>query len=189
MAYTNKVKIEQYKKAFPTRLRNLMEEKGISQAELARLMQESGAKITPQAIGAYCRGETMPRLEYAQIIADCFNVSLDYLSGHSEVQSKNETIQSINEETGLSSNAIATLKTEKMVGDTDITHFISYLIGCKDLSRMISIIKKHNQAIIANDKTWVDFEEFQEEIDLAGVCKVMATDIFWEIAKNYKEEG
>ena len=77
----------------------------------------------------------------------------------------------------------------ELIGDADIVNFISYLIVNKNLPRMISMIKKYNQTIISHDKALVDFEEFQEEIDLSEVCKVMATDIFWEIVKNYREEG
>ena len=105
MAYTSKVNSEKYNSPFPTRLRDLIDRKGCTQKALAEHLG-----ITSQAIGAYCRGETKPTLEYAQAIADYFSVSLDYLSGRSEISSRDDNLHISHNATGLSESALNRLK-------------------------------------------------------------------------------
>ena len=105
MAYTNKVNSEKYNSPFPTRLRHLIDQKGCTQKALAEHLG-----ITSQAIGAYCRGETKPTLESAQAIADYFSVSLDYLSGHTDISSRDDNLHISHNTTGISESAIECLQ-------------------------------------------------------------------------------
>lgn len=105
MAYKSKVDAKKYKNIFPTRLREIMESHNCTTKELAE-----NIKVTPQAVGAYCRGETMPKLEFAQAIADYFKISLDYLSGSTDVAGREENIHITHQTTGLSELAIQKLQ-------------------------------------------------------------------------------
>mgnify|MGYP001020343360 CR=1 FL=1 len=125
MAYTSKVDTAKYAAIFPSRLRDLMDQ----HKEITISVIASKLGISTAAVGAYKRGETMPKLEYAQALADCFNVSLDYLTGRSDIPSRNETLQAVGAYTGLWEQAITTLHIEQYIGERDLQDFISYLIS------------------------------------------------------------
>ena len=63
---------------FNKRLKFLREDSGLSQSELAKLIQ-----ISKSSINMYERGEREPKFETLEIIADYFNVSIGYLLGQS----------------------------------------------------------------------------------------------------------
>lgn len=65
-----------YNKPFPAALRALMEDRNISQKDLADLLGK-----TRQAVSLYCIGESAPDLEALVKIAQFFNTSTDYLLG------------------------------------------------------------------------------------------------------------
>lgn len=66
---------------FGERLRELRKDKGLSQVQLAKLLEN---KITKTAIGLWELNQRTPNLEAAAILAQFFNVSLDYLAGLTE---------------------------------------------------------------------------------------------------------
>lgn len=63
----------------PIRLKELREEKGLKQAELAELMG-----IVERQYQRYERGEGEPKLAGWILLADFFDVSMDYLIGRSD---------------------------------------------------------------------------------------------------------
>ena len=58
------------------RLKSIMDERGVSQNELAR---RTG--LSPQSIGLYCRGDGGMTLGTAARVADALGVSIDTLAG------------------------------------------------------------------------------------------------------------
>lgn len=69
-------------KQFGRRLRKLRQEKGLSQADLARL-----AKIHPMQVGKYERGEGFPAVESLLGLSRAFGVTIDFLlTGQDEPQ-------------------------------------------------------------------------------------------------------
>lgn len=68
---------------FDKRLKSLREESDLSQAELARLIQ-----VSKSSINMYERGEREPKFETLEIIADYFNVDMDYLLGTSDIRNR-----------------------------------------------------------------------------------------------------
>ncbi len=68
---------------FGNRLRELRNEKGLSQSELAKQI-----RISKSAVNMYERGEREPNFETLEIIADYFNVDLDYLLGKTECKNR-----------------------------------------------------------------------------------------------------
>ena len=81
----NELKEQQdnYNKAFPSVLRELMKERKTTQAELASYLSK-----TRQSITYYCDGSSSPDWETLVKIATFFNVSADYLLGLSGEPSK-----------------------------------------------------------------------------------------------------
>ena len=61
---------------FPDRLRKLREKRGLSRRIVADL-----CGISKSALCRFERGERIPDLETAAVLADFFFVSLDYLAG------------------------------------------------------------------------------------------------------------
>jgi len=61
------------------RLLELRENKGISNRVLADLLN-----VQMRVVQRYIKGETTPPLEKVIILADFFNVSLDYICGRSD---------------------------------------------------------------------------------------------------------
>lgn len=68
---------------FAGRLKQLRAESGLSQSALA-----SQLRITKSRLNMYERGEREPSFEMQEVIADYFNVDMDYLLGKSEYRSK-----------------------------------------------------------------------------------------------------
>ncbi|MCK9444998.1 MAG: helix-turn-helix domain-containing protein [Tissierellaceae bacterium] len=61
---------------FAQRLKELREEAGLTQDELAKKLN-----LTQSTIAYYENGKKMPTMENAKILAQIFNISLDYLFG------------------------------------------------------------------------------------------------------------
>lgn len=61
---------------FPKRLQSLREKRGLSRRTVAEL-----CGISKSALCRFERGERVPDLETAAVLADFFFVSLDYLAG------------------------------------------------------------------------------------------------------------
>lgn len=68
---------------FDKRLKSLREESGLSQSELAKLVQ-----ISKSSINMYERGEREPKFETLEILADYFNVDMNYLLGTSDIRNR-----------------------------------------------------------------------------------------------------
>lgn len=74
------------KEAFSERLKELLEDKDVSQARLAKAME-----TTPQAISSYVKGKTTPDYDMLCSIAEYFGVTTDYLLGVSHTLSDEES--------------------------------------------------------------------------------------------------
>ena len=68
---------------FPQRLKELREGLKLTQAELAKRVQ-----MSPGAIGNYESGARTPRLDDLEMLADYFNVPMDYLVGRTNERPK-----------------------------------------------------------------------------------------------------
>lgn len=104
--------VENYEKPFPKQLKKLMEDRKVTQTELAIAFKEKGLTVTRQTISSYANGETTPDIERFKFIADYFGVSYDYMLGESEVIERDNI--DINNRTGLSDNAIEYLNKIKL---------------------------------------------------------------------------
>lgn len=85
---------------FPSQLRELREESGLSQAGLS---QKLG--VSKSTIGLWETGDTLPDAKAIRDIADYFNVSSDYLLGRTNVKTSNMDLRRACEFFGLSEEA------------------------------------------------------------------------------------
>ena len=72
---------------FCDRFRQLRNQKGLTQMELSKLL-----KISKSSVNMYERGEREPSLETLELIADIFNVDMDYLLGKSDCPNRTSSI-------------------------------------------------------------------------------------------------
>ena len=105
---------------FSYRLKQLRENLGITQSELAKMLN-----LTQSTIAYYENGRKMPTLENAIIITKLFNTSLDYLVGVSNCK----TIENINENQATYCSNILFDDIKKLSPDNlkDLEDFIEFL--------------------------------------------------------------
>lgn len=170
---------EKYNSPFAANLRDLIAQKGTTITALAKVLG-----ISRQAVSQYADGTGQPNVDKLAMISDFFEVSSDYLVGLSPIQTRNETIQGINSETGLWEDSIALLMTEKRCGDYEISDFISYLVKNSDFPKLVSAVKQKNdysESAVCS----LDMDGDNHEILMGSLWKVIITDLFWGIAKGY----
>lgn len=90
---------------FPSRLRQLRNKKGESQATLAKELM-----VTKSTISLYETGDNVPDARTIRRMAEHFDVSADYLLGLSESETNDKDMQFVGDYIGLSSEAIDTLR-------------------------------------------------------------------------------
>lgn len=99
------------------RFKILRESMGLSQLELGEKLG-----VTQQSVFAWERGETVPRLQTAVILADLYGVSIDYLLGHDDQNEKEPTV----DDDGLRAMA---LKRVKALSDPALGRVMDFLDG------------------------------------------------------------
>lgn len=96
---------ESYYDRLPTNLRTLLKE---THTTITSLAKELG--ITRQAVGQYCDGSGQPNAEKLTIIAQHFNVSVDWLLGLTPVRDRSMELSGAAEYIGLSADNVAHLR-------------------------------------------------------------------------------
>lgn len=92
---------------FPSRLRSLMDEKKVTQAELAKI-----CGVQRQSVAQWREGNTRPEILSLGKIAEFFGVSSDYLIGLTDNKTTDKATQDLCSTLGLSEKAINALKGE-----------------------------------------------------------------------------
>ncbi len=87
---------------FPTQLRKLRKEKGVSQDELSKILG-----VSKSTLGLWETGDTLPDARSLHDLAVYYGVSADYLLGLSDVQTANMDVKAICEYTGLTEKALS----------------------------------------------------------------------------------
>lgn len=100
-------KFKGFNNILAVRLRQLMYGSGTTQQELA---EKTGC--SRQAVAQYMDGSNAPNIDKLILIADFFNVSIDYLVGKDKEQTEEELVQSIVNYTGLSEKSVEKLHTK-----------------------------------------------------------------------------
>lgn len=148
---------------FPERLREIMQERGTTQKELAEYVGKSR-----QAIGYYADGSSSPDWETLANIARYFGVSADWLIGLSDTQSIDFDIQQICKYTGLSEKSIEFLSGKGnpyidainvLLESSKSASFVSYLqvfFACGERS------EKYRQM---NDEEYASFIDLLSDTD------------------------
>lgn len=102
-----------YNDTFPKRLRQLISENlNITQDRLAEIVG-----VTRQTVGNWCSGESSPDAVSLKKIADCFDISIDWLLIENAPRNVDVNLSAVCKFTGLSPESVNTLhnKTEKAI--------------------------------------------------------------------------
>ena len=100
-----------YNDTFPKRLRKLISENlNITQDKLAEIVG-----VTRQTVGNWCSGESSPDAVSLKKIADCFDISIDWLLIENAPRNVDVNLSAVCKFTGLSPESVNSLhnKTEK----------------------------------------------------------------------------
>lgn len=148
---TNKVKKnsnDRYNDTFPTILRELMEKTGITQKDLADIID-----VRPQTLSLYRNGQSQPLPDKLILIARHFGVSVDYLLTRISSDNKN-----ISDELGLTEESIEMLKRAKGIetfeGMPTVTKYINSFLSDPDFYNFLEDLSfKENRVRSAQNMT------------------------------------
>lgn len=135
-----------FNSAFATRLRELLEERKITQDTVSKMIG-----ITRQSVNFYTTGVSTPTFDKLALLAKALNVSADYLLGLSDIKNPSATVQGMVKELGFSEETIEILQmwnqkpVEEIVETDGKIHEIIYADNSPDLtyiSCLDNIIKK-----------------------------------------------
>lgn len=93
---------------FPQRLKSLLEERGVTQTEIASFIG-----CTRQAISLYVTGQSTPDINILTKISNYFHVSADYLLGLTDVKTTDINVRSICEYLHITEECVHQLHTNK----------------------------------------------------------------------------
>jgi transcriptional regulator with XRE-family HTH domain len=118
---------------FSQRLRQLREEKGLLQKDVAKILG-----ITPSAYGYYEQGKREPSMEVLKKLSDFFNVSIDYLLGRTDIRSP---VDEITEAVSDDPELFEFWNTLKKREDLKLLFKQTKKLSPKDIKQIIRIIK------------------------------------------------
>lgn len=115
---------------FPARLRELRNEKSVSQQTLADTL-----KVSKSTIGYWENGDSLPDAESLAMLADFYGISADYLLGRSDVRSTEAGMKEICEATGLQEGAVEILQElqESLVSGDENAGHAAMILGAVNL--------------------------------------------------------
>lgn len=90
---------------FAERLREIIKEKGYTHEAVAK-----GIGVTRQGVGKWVSGDSVPDVLTAGRLAIFLNVSVDYLSGNSDIKSSDTDLKAVCDHMGLSEIAVKTFR-------------------------------------------------------------------------------
>lgn len=167
------------KSTFGKRLGQIMQDKDMSRGAL-----KDATGISLQSISNYLNDKRKPDCEMVAEIAKTLNVSADYLLGLSEVPTRNETIQGVNDITGLWDDAISKLYVEKITGGREASSFLSFLVLHDDFSRLVASIHQRNR-YSGKESLRVDLAGELHDLSMREVYKMLVSDLFFGILDDY----
>ena len=148
---------ETEKDMFPTRLRELMEERSTTQAKLAEAIGKR-----PQTVSLYTTGQSVPDVNCLREIAQYFNVSADWLIGRSgAVKTLDSNIAVAALTTGLTESAVQKIQDSYWKTECSYLAERGYL---EDVARCIGLYKEHLFFVYKEDyETKIAAEKAKED--------------------------
>lgn len=126
-------------RVFPSRLRELMEDRGVNQKELAAIIG-----MRPQTVSLYTGGQSTPDINCLRKIAEYFHVSTDWLIGLADPDNSttDEKLRMVSEYTGLSNTAVEKLRAMKGREHARAwTNMLSCLISDSNFEYLLGVLE------------------------------------------------
>ncbi len=185
-----------FNKALPKRLRELMKERDGTHDELASVLG-----VQRQTVTNYCNGVSAPTWESLVLIADFFNVSVDYLLGRTDARGLNRPdIRAACDYTGLSEEAVNRLRYAGMKKLRDgyifqesnqtahdllsrlfcshhFLRFVSSLVMAIDLERFSNEPLSQTEARDVDNLTGKDLIRAEEILSRVRMVPMLATEL------------
>jgi len=186
MARRNKSDSEKYFSPFASNTRKLMDERGITQDELAKKVGK-----TRQTVSQYVNGISEPGYDTLIKIAKFFDVTTDYLLGLTTVSQDNYDIRKVNEYTGLSPKAIFELGAMKALNDSNAEiDVLSLLLESSEFRYIIGLL-----SVVISEKiqkepistTEFDFRTIPNDKLYTSVMNIYMTEMAERIAVRFEE--
>ena len=152
---------EKYNEPFPSRLRKLLDDRGVTITALSKEL-----KISRQAVSQYTDGSAQPNIEKLRAIASFFDVSADYLVGLSGYEKKStaeltaadmgimdEAAQQLAEDkihyAGISGGVLSMLAMSPQFSDfaSAVSDYIGAVNRAKEWSRTVSSIYEERKNV------------------------------------------
>lgn len=172
-----------YTDAFPSRFRDLADEKGCTMEEMAQAFS-----TTRQTVRNWQNGETIPDAKSICYIASFFSVTTDYLLGLSDVKTPNIEVRAIADRTGLKEDAIIQLCVEKDTGGHEVAALVSYLAENENSAELESLLDAMWNFDSLHKTIYVDSPNGHNyEIDSRSALKFIADGLLWKIFDSSKE--
>lgn len=158
---------------FPSRLRELRKEKGVSQDQLSK---ELG--VSKSTIGLYETGDTLPDAKTLRDLAVYFDVSADWLLGLTDIKDPDVDISSALQRLGLTDDTaymlfgIKNAQTEGKVEDIRLlSHTLNDFLSCWKLIPFLRMIQSYIRAykILESTNKPEDVEDFAKCFEINGI--------------------
>lgn len=147
---------------FPSRLRELRSEKGVSQETLSKVLG-----VSKSTIGLWENGDTLPDAKAIYDLARYFEVSAEYILCRTHIKSVNADIKSVCEFTGLSEDVVKLLERSKFFRVHDVALLLFENIYCEEFLALFQPTARYAayywlQADVSKT-TQSDSERYKEE--------------------------
>ena len=139
---------DHYYDPFPSRLRELIEERNLIQDDLTEIL---GVK-SRQSVTGYIDGSTAPTAEKIVAIARAFQVSSDWLLGLTEVPAQNPSMRDIEKYTHLSSASVDFLGRPKK---EETRKALDLLLSAKELPELLQHLSDVERAVVNANRTYL----------------------------------
>lgn len=165
---------------FPSQLRELRKEKGVSQDTLSKALG-----VSKSTVGLWETGDTLPDAKAICDLAKYYGVSTDYLLGRTTVKAPDYAVQYICEYTGLSECAVETLRYFNFWVDGDyLIPTINLLIEQEELSPDHDVDFCYDTDNPTSQEE-ADYKQQWEEWENKGLVPILSViDNFFSIGKN-----
>lgn len=124
---------DKFNSPFSKRLRELLDNKKISNTEFAYIMN-----VSPQMVSFWRNGDNIPDIKKVCIMADYFNVSIDYLLGRTDIATTQTDIHTACKVTGLSEESI--IKLSKI--DSEYKRYLDSFIDFERFEEALEYLKR-----------------------------------------------
>lgn len=178
-------------KIFADRLDSLIAEKkqesGLNHKEIAAALG-----IGDGTLSEWCSDNKTASIDALPKIAEYFNVSADWLIGLSDVRTRNESIQAINESIGLSTKAILKLNIDKDSQSNSYIDFLNAFIEHNSFKNLAELVYTylnhvgHKSEKMPLDLADMGIDAYDLTIDSHVFLKTILTEYFFNIVDSIK---